>query len=96
VVLLVASAAAWFVAPELPALLGSLEPAGPNSGLLPSDEEMLASLPMASGLRSGEAWRLIADALALVSAGMGVANLIPYSGSDGAAILREWKSRRLV
>ena len=95
VLLLGVLAAAWFGSPELPALLGSPEPAGPNSGLLPSDEEVRASLHLASGLRSAEASRLIADALALVSAGMGVANLIPFAGSDGAAILHEWRSRLL-
>lgn len=83
-----AGAAAWFGAS------GAQPAVGPDGGLLPSDAELLSSLRHAPWLRAAEASRLIAAALALISTGMGVANLIPFRGSDGAEILRAWKALR--
>jgi Zn-dependent protease len=87
VLLLGAAATACFSA------AGSHWTTRPNGGLLPSDAELAASIHLASYLRAADASRLLADALAILSAGMGVANLIPFGGSDGASILRRWKSR---
>jgi hypothetical protein len=39
---------------------------------------------------------LLGEALAILSAGMGAANLIPFGGSDGATILSNWKSRTIA
>ncbi len=68
-------------------------PARPSDGLLPSDAEM-AAIQLIPYSWAVEASRLLSDALAILSAGMGVANLIPYGGSDGASIVRSWKARR--
>lgn len=86
--LLGTGAAALFGTSGAPAAMGSA------GGMMPSDAEIVASLRHAPWLRAAEASRLIAAALALISTGMGVANLIPFSGSDGAEILRAWRSLR--
>lgn len=96
VLLLGALAAAGFGTTGLAELPGVFAQPVPNSGLLPSDEQLRASLDLASWRRAADASRLIADALAIVSIGMGAANLMPFEGSDGAEILRQWRSRSLA
>jgi Zn-dependent protease len=46
-----------------------------------------------SGNESERSFMLLANALAILSAGMGFINLIPFKGSDGAAISRALKIR---
>jgi hypothetical protein len=86
--------ATWIVANAAPELnpLPALVPdaAGvsvvPNA-LLPSDAEVVRVFGYRDRLTTATLVALLLKALALLSAGTGLANLIPYRGSDGDAIV---------
>jgi Zn-dependent protease len=87
--LLGAALAAWLGATGLPAPQS-------HTGLLPSDAGVLASIRHDHYLWAAKASQLLGSALAVLSAGMGAANLIPFGGSDGATIMRLMRSRRVA
>ncbi len=80
-------AAAYFSSGSWPAAPG-------HAGLLPNDVDVLARAHWYSSLQAGRRSQLLANALAILSAGVGVANLIPFAGSDGATILRLLRPHR--
>src|SRR4051794_6512855 len=59
------------------------------SGMLPSDAESLMWSRWYYSSWSPRTGILLAHALALLSAGMGIANLLPFKGSDGEVIRRQ-------
>lgn len=66
-----------------------------HAGRLPSDEEVrqwLARRPVIE--TPAPAWPTLLFAFALLSGGLGLANLIPYGGSDGDRILDLWRWRK--
>ncbi|MDB5712024.1 MAG: hypothetical protein JWL96_4094 [Sphingomonas bacterium] len=61
---------------------------------LPSDEEVRAWLAKRPDIHSGPpTLPIILFAFAVLSGGLGLANLIPYGGSDGDHILNLWRRR---
>lgn len=70
-------------------------PDGP--GMLPSDAEVARWLADIAQRRALATWSALCHALAVISVGMGLANLIPVRGSDGDTMLRclshPWSSR---
>lgn len=64
-------------------------------GMLPPDTAVRARLEAESSGRSTDSAVLVAHAWAILSAGMGLVNLLPFRGSDGAAILRQLRRRAI-
>jgi Zn-dependent protease len=61
-----------------------------RGGYLPTDDAVRAFVLNRS---YGKLAELIGTAFAVLSAGVGIANIIPFEGSDGAHILRLWRGR---
>ncbi|MES2054772.1 MAG: site-2 protease family protein [Pseudomonadota bacterium] len=59
-----------------------------GKGLLPSDSDVLKELAYKRHLHDLELVRAVMLALGYLSAGAGLANLVPFNGSDGAVIMR--------
>jgi membrane-associated protease RseP (regulator of RpoE activity) len=86
--------ATWIVANAAPELrpLTAITPGSAGvsvvpDALLPSDEEVARVLGAHARLATAASIAMLLKALALLSAGTGLANLIPYRGSDGDAIV---------
>ncbi|MEG3143420.1 site-2 protease family protein [Sphingomonas sp. RT2P30] len=63
-----------------------------HAGRLPSDEEVRQWLATRPVRDSGPfVWSTLLAAFAILSGGLGLANLIPYGGSDGDRILDLWR-----
>jgi len=60
-----------------------------GGGMLPSDADLLSAFNRTSWFHRARTMADLAKAFAIVSTGMGVANLVPFDGSDGDAIRRE-------
>ena len=93
--LLAATMAPWFDHPVLPPhapVVASI--AASRGDGLPSDEQIRAWLASRPAIDARPpATPIILFALAVLSGGLGLANLSPYGGSDGDHILNHWRRR---
>jgi Zn-dependent protease len=65
-----------------------------HDGRMPSEEEVHRWLARRPVIAAGPpAWPILLFAFAILSGGLGLANLIPYRGSDGDHILDLWRRR---
>lgn len=58
---------------------------------LPSDDAMKKNLERTRARESALYWSIMLNAFGVLSLGLAIANLMPFKGSDGAAILRNWR-----
>ena len=86
--------APWFDSPRAPQAAPAVSATVSRSDGLPSDEDVRAWLARRPVIETGPpALPIILFAFAVLSGGLGLANLIPYQGSDGDHIARLWRRR---
>lgn len=59
--------------------------------VLPDDQDVRAAFEQVRQQENAEFWQTMLKAFATLSVGLALANLVPFQGSDGAAILRNWR-----